>query len=208
MSVNFNNYKTQSDGYFPKNGGIASWDLTASWNVWDTIIDFIAILWTFFLRAESTGSITVGASPFVYAAGTNSEVIYISAGVVSAIEKQDFTGAWVSIIASVGATVFLAAGQQIRITYDEAPTMTKDIVGMFVNATGSIAALTPSVSPWTITNSTMRTVTYYIWSNGVVDTLTRNGVNIAGALPTTVPLPPGGSMVLTYTVAPTVIQDS
>ena len=204
---NFNDLKTQSDTYFPKVSTVPAWKLNVSWNVWDTLIDYLAVVFAWFFRAEATANISVSASPFVYTAGTDSEVVYVRGGSVSAIEKKDSGGSWVSILSASNATVFLAAGQQLRVTYGSAPTMTKDVVGMFVNATGTTAALTPGSSPWTITNSDMRTACYYI-SGGVVSAVSRNGVSITDSLPLTVALPPSGALVITYTSAPTVVKDS
>lgn len=207
MATNFNNYKTTSNSLFPKTGGIPSWDLTSSWNAWDTIIDYIAILWSWFFRAEATAGITVTSSPFIYVAGTEAEVVYISDGSISAIEKMNSSSAWISILSAANATVYLLPGEQLRVTYSSAPTMTKDVVGMFVNSTGSISTLTPGSSPWTISNPNNRTITLYL-SDGSVTSVTRNGVSLGSALPPSILLPPGGAVVITYTLAPTVVQDS
>lgn len=204
---NFNELKTTNDGYFPKSGGIACWDLSFSANVWNTLVDFIAILWAFFFRAEATATITVTSSPFTYTAGTESEVVYVRGGSVSAIEKKDSAGSWVSVLDSSNATVFLASGQQMRVTYASAPTMTSDVVGMFVNATSATAALTPSSSPWTISNDENRTVVLYI-SGGSITSITRNGISITDAVPLSVVLPPSAEVIITYTSAPDVVQDS
>ena len=204
---NFNIFKTTNDTYFPKISTVPAWKLNFSANVWDALIDYVAILWAYFFRAEATASISVTSSPFVYTAGTDSEVVYIRGGSVSAIEKKDSSGSWVSILGATNATAFLAPAQQIRVTYSSAPSMTKDVVGMFVNATGTTEALTAGSSPWTITNSDNRTEVLYI-SGGVVSSLTRNGVAVSNALPLTVALPPGAALVVAYTSAPNVVKDS
>ena len=204
---NFNDYKTTSDAHFPKTGGVPGWDLRAAWNAWDTIIDFLAILWSWFFRAESTAGLSVTSSPMIYTAGSESEVIYLQGGAITAIEKKDSSGSWVSLFSSANCTIFLAAAQQLRITYTDPPTLARDVVGMFVNATGYIASVTLSASPATVTNSYNRTVNYYI-SGGAVSSITRNGVSITDVLPISIPLSPSASFVITYTEAPTVIIDA
>lgn len=71
--------------------------------------------------AGTTASITVGASPFTYTAGTTAEVIYISGGAVTSITRNG-----VAITVALPLTVMLSPGASVVVTYTETPTMVTD----------------------------------------------------------------------------------
>ena len=72
------------------------------------------------------GGITVGASPFVYTAGSSPETIYIFAGTVSAV-TFDKNGGALGVVASNQSpcTVHLGPFEQVKVTYSVIPNMNK-----------------------------------------------------------------------------------
>lgn len=69
-----------------------------------------------------TSSITVGASPFTYTAGSSPETIYIRGGTVSNISKNSTT-----LFTETGHTIELEPLKSVVITYSSIPTMIKNI---------------------------------------------------------------------------------
>lgn len=67
----------------------------------------------------ATSSITVGASPFAYAAGNRPEMVYIRGGTVSSITVEGVT-----VHTQSNVSVYLRIGAQVVVTYSSAPTMT------------------------------------------------------------------------------------
>jgi len=67
-------------------------------------------------------SITVGASPFTYTAGSSPETVYIRGGTVSAIKKGDTT-----LFTDTGHSVELEPHESVTVEYSAAPTMYKDV---------------------------------------------------------------------------------
>jgi hypothetical protein len=74
---------------------------------------------------EGPASITVGASPYTYTAGSAPEMVYIRAGTVSLIVKSGTTLA-TGTSATTPVSVRLESNQSVVVTYSSAPTMTKD----------------------------------------------------------------------------------
>jgi hypothetical protein len=68
----------------------------------------------------TAASITVGASPFTYTAGSRPESVYITGGTVSAI-----TIGGVNIATATGQSVQLLPGKSVTVTYTAVPTMAK-----------------------------------------------------------------------------------
>lgn len=66
-------------------------------------------------------SITPGASPYTYTAGSSPEAVHITGGVVTAIAKNSVT-----LSSSTGLTVLLGPNESVTVTYSSAPTMVKD----------------------------------------------------------------------------------
>jgi hypothetical protein len=69
-----------------------------------------------------TSSITVGASPFTYTAGTSPETVYIDGGTITSVTKGGVT-----IATTTGRAIQLEPNESIVVTYSAAPTMTKDV---------------------------------------------------------------------------------
>ena len=67
-------------------------------------------------------AITVGASPFTYAAGPSPETIYITGGTVSLIRRGATT-----VAAASPAQITLPPFGTVQVTYSAAPTMVKDV---------------------------------------------------------------------------------
>jgi hypothetical protein len=94
-------------------GGLISGALTGTHNVIRNVIGYNPV---------GQAAITVGASPFVYTAGTSPEMIYISGGTVSSIK----VGA-TQVAAASPAAVALSPNGSLTVTYTAAPTMVKDV---------------------------------------------------------------------------------
>lgn len=69
-----------------------------------------------------TSAVSVGASPYVYTAGSSPEAIYATGGTVSSIVKNGVT-----IFTSTPATISLEPNESVTITYSSAPTVNKDV---------------------------------------------------------------------------------
>ncbi len=198
--MNWNDLKTTSAAYFPRVNGVPCWKLNFLGNVWDTLIDRLAAALSLYQDPGTTQPVTVGPSPFTYTAGTDPEVLYISGGAITSITRNG-----VALSPNVGVVV-LPPGGQVVIAYTSAPTVVSDSGALAVNSAGVTAAISVGASPFTYTASGRMEVIYI--SDGAVTSVTRNGVSLGVALPMTVLLPRGGSLVVTYTSAPTMVRDS
>lgn len=184
-------------------------DQSSNWV--DDITDQVAAIHRVVQPADQSSpdpeALVVGASPFEYIAGTAPEMIYISGGIVSAVERWSETEEeWVVITGGLPISVMLPPSGQLRVTYMEAPAMVRDACN-FNNAAGITEELTPQPSPWEI-EAGGRAIVLYI-SGGAVDAVTRNGVSIVSQLPATVVVPRGGAVVIDYnTDPPLVVKDS
>jgi hypothetical protein len=69
----------------------------------------------------------------------------------------------------------------------------------------STTPITPTGSPFTYTAGSASESVYI--SGGAVTSITINGQALTVALPITVPLQPGESVTVTYTLAPTMVTD-
>ncbi len=79
--------------------------------------------------SSMVAAITVGASPFVYAAGVSPEMVYIRGGTVSAVTKYyggSSTG--VNLCTATECYVLVPPNQSISISYSVLPTMIKDVL--------------------------------------------------------------------------------
>jgi hypothetical protein len=72
------------------------------------------------------GIITVGASPFVYAAGRSRETVMIRGGTVSNVQITDTVGT-LAVFQASPCTVVLEPGQTCTVTYSSLPTITKSV---------------------------------------------------------------------------------
>lgn len=75
-----------------------------------------------FGNGGSTSSITVGSSPYTYAAGNKPETIYIRGGTVSSVTVEG-----VQVHQESNVTVHLRTGASVSVTYSSAPTMNKTV---------------------------------------------------------------------------------
>ena len=81
---------------------------------WSSLMDYL-------FNPAGVSAITVGGSPFTYTAGGTPEAVYLTAGTVSLIVKNGVT-----LFTATPATVYLAPGESIVVTYSLAPTMNRD----------------------------------------------------------------------------------
>lgn len=70
---------------------------------------------------------------------------------------------------------------------------------------GVTVPATVGAYPWTYTAGTAPEIVYI--SDGAVTSITRNGTPVTTSVPCTILLPPLASVVITYTLAPTVVVD-
>lgn len=84
-------------------------------------------------------------------------------------------------------------------------TVTGQIVDNYGYNPVGPATVTPGASPWTYTNGASP-ATLYI-SGGTVSSITKNGFTLAAATGTQITMSPNDAIIVTYSVAPTVIND-
>lgn len=123
------------------------------------------------------------------------------------IDVRMTTPSMVNTAASVSAVPALDTGFQYIVSVSSART--GELVRckiynpqLIITGYSNLLAVTPGASPWTYTNNSPNNQTLYI-SGGTVSSITHNGTS-TGVLAGAFTLAPRDSLVVTYTVAPTV----
>lgn len=130
----------------------------------------------------------IGNALWAFGAGTMLYGIFINAASTNVFVQGNFFSALGTSPVSVG---FVASTGQLKDNYGYNPV--------------GISAITVGASPFTYTAGPSSEMIYI--TGGTVSLIKRGATTVAAASPAQALLPPGGTLQVTYTVAPTMIKD-